>query len=258
MNQLPLITIALPVKNMADTVGRTIESVLSQTYINWKLLILDDGSTDNLVAITDTFTDSRIRVISDDKCVGFAVQLNLAIELATGKYFARIDADDVMYPDRLSRQIDFLEQNPEVDLVGTAMMVVGKNGEVISQRIFPTNHHQIVSQPYNGFLVAHPTWTGKTTWFKRWYYQNLPRYEDQDLLLRAYQSSIYANLDVILLEYYESHFQVKKRFIARKSALVSQFRFFKKEQSYFHLIIALGLTVVKTIVDLLRFCKLLT
>ncbi len=252
MNQ-PLVSIALPVKNMADSVGRAIESVLMQTYTNWELLVLDDGSTDHLAAVVGQFSDSRIQLIIDDNQMGFATKLNLAIKLAKGQYFARFDADDLMRPERLARQVAFLEQHPNVDLVGTAMSVFGQNGQVLSERIFPTDHTQIVSWPYNGFLIAHPTWLGKTSWFRYWQYQNLPRYEDQDILLRAYQSSIYANLSDVLLDYYEPCFSIKKRFVARKNALISQYLFFTSQRQYFYLSLALGLTCLKMVLDLVRF-----
>ncbi len=248
----PLVSIALPVKNMADTVGRAIESVLAQTYTNWELLVLDDGSTDNSAAVVQRFSDSRIMLITDNENSGFAANLNLAIKLAKGQYFARFDADDLMRPERLARQVAFLKRNPNVDVLGTAMSVYGRQGQVLSERIFPTNHAQIVSKPYNGFLMAHPTWLGKTSWFRRWQYQNLPRYEDQDLLLRAYQSSTYANLSAILLDYYEPHFSFQKRFAARKSALISQFQFFTSQRQYFRLSLALGLTCLKLVGDLVR------
>jgi glycosyltransferase involved in cell wall biosynthesis len=248
----PLVSIALPVRNMADTIGRAIESALGQSYTNWELLILDDGSTDDLKTVIGQFSDTRIRLITDDSQIGFAAKLNLAIELAKGQYFARLDADDLMRPERLARQVAFLNQNPNVDLLGTAMSVFGQSGQVLSERLFPSHHTQIVAKPYNGFLMAHPTWLGKTSWFRHWQYQNPPRYEDQDLLLRAYQSSIYANLPDILLDYYEPHFSLKKRFVARQSALVSQFQFFQHQQSYLHLSLALGLTCLKTMGDLVR------
>jgi glycosyltransferase involved in cell wall biosynthesis len=246
----PLVSIALPVKNMADSVGRAIESVLAQTYTNWELLVLDDGSTDDLAAVVQQFSDSRIQLIIDDSFKGFAAKLNLAIKLAKGRYFARFDADDLMRPERLARQVAFLEQNPCVDLLGTAMSVFGKHGQMLSERIFPTSHAQIVNKPYAGFLMAHPTWLGKTSWFGQWQYQDLPRYEDQDLLLRAYQSSTYANLPEILLDYYEPHFSFKKRLVARQSALASQFQFFKNQRQYFYLSLALGLTCLKLVGDL--------
>ncbi len=254
MNQ-PLVSIALPVKNMADSVGRAIESVLAQTYTNWELLILDDGSTDDLAAVVGLFVDARIRLITDDNQMGFSAKLNLAVKLAKGQYFARFDADDLMRPERLARQVTFLEQHPNVDLVGTALSVFGQNGRVLSERIFPTTHTQIVAQPYNGFLMAHPTWLGKTSWFGHWQYQNLPRYEDQDILLRAYQSSIYANLSDVLLDYYEPHFSFKKRFVARKNALISQFQFFQSQRQYFYLSLALGLTCLKMVGDLVRVAR---
>lgn len=236
---------------MADSVGQAIASVLQQTYQNWELLILDDGSDDNSVLIAKQYLDSRIKVLASEKHLGFSSQLNKAIELANGKYFARMDADDKMFPSRLEKQVQFMEANPTIDLLGTALTILDKNGNSKFNRYFPVVHHEIVAYPWNGFGVAHPTWLGKTSWFKKWGYQNYDRYEDQDLLLRAYKTSQFANLSEPLHGYLFDDFSFKKQFRARRAALKSQGAYFYKQGSYTLCILSICFTIIKFFKDLM-------
>src|SRR5690349_16140442 len=114
----PLLSVGLPVFNAASTLPLAISSIVAQTFRDWELLILDDGSSDSSVAVANGFRDSRIRVISDGRHAGLSERLNQAVALSRGRYFARMDADDCSYPERFERQLGFLQHNREVDLVG--------------------------------------------------------------------------------------------------------------------------------------------
>jgi glycosyltransferase involved in cell wall biosynthesis len=207
----PKVTILLPVYNGAETLARAIHSIINQTYSDWQLLILEDGSNDATLSIAQSFKDKRIKIVSDGLHLGIVSRLNQGIQLTDTPYIARMDADDVSYPERLEKQIAFLDENPTIDLVGTAIRVVNKDGKLIRQHIFPTCHHQIVSQPWlKSISVAHPTWCGRANWFKYWQYRDYLRNEDQELLLRAHSKSAYANLPDILLDYFETPSSSKK------------------------------------------------
>ena len=92
-------------------------------------MVIDDGSTDDTLERTRSFEDDRIRIHSDGRSLGLAARLNQAIELSTGDYFARMDGDDIAYPERLERQVAVLDDAPEIDLVGSQMLVFGKGGK---------------------------------------------------------------------------------------------------------------------------------
>jgi hypothetical protein len=113
-----------------------------------------------------------------------------------------MDADDVSCPERLEKQVMFLENHPEIDLLGSGAAVFCGDGQVVG--IFPVSltHEEICSQPWSGFRLAHPTWMGKREWFIRYgYSENARRAQDQDLLLRAHRESRFACLPDILLGY---------------------------------------------------------
>lgn len=115
---LPLVSILLPVYNGGAYLAEAIQSILSQTYSNFELVIINDGSTDDSSDIVGSFNDPRIRFYNQEN-QGLPATLNRAIGLAQGKYLARQDGDDVSFPKRLERQVEFLEANPDYGVVGT-------------------------------------------------------------------------------------------------------------------------------------------
>ena len=124
------VTVLIPAYNVAKYITEAIDSVLAQTFPDFELLIIDDGSTDDTVAEIHKFNDPRIRLIQASH-EGFAATLNRGIQEARGYYIARFDADDICYPDRLRIQYDFMNAHPEYILTGTDADYVGMNGERI-------------------------------------------------------------------------------------------------------------------------------
>ncbi|AEI48142.1 glycosyltransferase family 2 protein [Runella slithyformis] len=245
----PQITIAMPVYNGAKTLERAVNSILNQTYQHWQLLILDDGSTDTSIEIAKKFNDNRIVVLTDGQRKGITPRLNQAIELAKGHYFARMDADDFSYPERFSKQVAFLEAHPYIDLVGTHIRLVDKAGNCIGVRTFPTHHTEITAKPWlKSISVAHPTWCGKTAWFQQWKYRTMLKNEDQDLLLRAHESSRYANLPEILLDYTFVH-TFQKSLLSRVGSAKVIHHYFVYKRQPFRYIISLFLVFIKLILD---------
>ena len=117
---MDLVTIAIPAYNCQEYIDYAVQSVINQTYKNWELLLLDDGSTDGTLQKLKAYeTDDRIRIISDGQNRGLIYRLNQSINLAHGRYYARMDADDIMLIHRVQSQIDFLEKNPSIDVVGS-------------------------------------------------------------------------------------------------------------------------------------------
>lgn len=124
------VTVLVPAYNVANYIAEAIRSVLEQTFSEFELLIIDDGSTDDTVAKIQTFKDPRIRLIQANH-EGFAAALNRGIKEAKGYYIARFDADDICYPERLRIQYGFMKTHPEYILIGTDADYVGMNGEKI-------------------------------------------------------------------------------------------------------------------------------
>jgi glycosyltransferase involved in cell wall biosynthesis len=206
----------MPFYNAQATIEAAVQSILGQTYQNWELLLLDDGSTDNSRALVEKFADPRLVIWSDGNQKGLAPRLNECVARASGNYIARMDSDDISYPDRLSTQVEFLETHASVDLVGCSVVVFGEDGSPLGKRIVPESHDRIVQNPSTGFGLAHPTWMARAAWFKQNHYDpEALRYEDFELLNRTYQSSQFANIPDLLFGYREPRNGFRKRFKTR-------------------------------------------
>lgn len=117
-NNTPLVTVLMPAYNAEPYINASVDSVLNQTYKDFELLIINDGSKDKTREILESYSDSRIKLVHQEN-MGLVKTLNKGIELASGKYIARFDADDICYPERLQKQMDFLTKNPDYILVGS-------------------------------------------------------------------------------------------------------------------------------------------
>jgi len=205
MPAIPAITVALPFYNAAATLKSAVESILGQTLTDWELLLLDDGSTDGSLDVARAVTDQRVRVISDGSRRGISARLNLAAAEARGRYFCRMDADDLAFPDRLRRQFDFLEAHPDVDLLGSSVLVFDDAGLVSGVIQVEEAHELICARPWLGFYLPHPTWMGRRAWFLEHSYDSAADgSEDQQLLYRGHPTSRYAGIPDVLLGYREN------------------------------------------------------
>lgn len=124
------VTVLIPAYNVERYIADAINSVLEQTFTDYELLIMDDGSTDDTVAEIKKFNDPRIRLVQVDH-IGFARILNKGLQEAKGFYIARFDADDICYPDRLRVQYEFMKDHPEYIMTGTDADYVDMEGEYI-------------------------------------------------------------------------------------------------------------------------------
>lgn len=214
--QMPLVSIGMPVYNCQRTLGVAIRSILLQTYQNWELFLIDDGSSDETLRVAQRFADSRIRIHSDGEWRGSPVRRNQAIAVSRGKYFACLDGDDLAYPHRFERQINYLEQHPEVDLVGAWIIVFGLGGTPLGKLAYPETHAAICARPFARFSMAHPTFVGRLEWFRHYRYdETLLKSQDQDLLLRSYRFSKFANVQEILLGYRQEKLDWRKILTSR-------------------------------------------
>lgn len=154
------VTILLPAYNAATFIGDTIKSCLHQTYSNFELLIIDDGSKDDTVNIIKSFTDQRIRLIQHHTNKGLIVTLNEGIQLATFEYIARLDADDLMLPDRLAMQTDYLNAHLQAAVVASTIQCIDEENQILP---YWELDHIAISQERIKYLmirencIAHPS-----------------------------------------------------------------------------------------------------
>lgn len=212
----PLVSIGMPIFNCEKTLVSAVQSILNQSYSNWELFLIDDGSTDRTLDIAKSFKDSRIKVVADGLNQQLSIRLNEAICMSKGKYFARMDGDDISYPERLQIQVDYLEKHPEIDLLGTGMIVFGKNGYSNGKFSETKTHTELCETPWDSIGMSHPTWMGKREWFENFQYRpQAIRIEDQDILLRSYQTSRFAVIPNVLLGYRVESVSLKKTLLSR-------------------------------------------
>lgn len=126
------ISIIMGIYNCADTLPTAIDSILAQTYSNWELIMCDDASTDDTYAVANSYRErypDKIILIQNETNSRLAFSLNHCLEYATGEFVARMDGDDNSRPERLEKEIEYLQSNPELDLVGCAMQRFDDSGE---------------------------------------------------------------------------------------------------------------------------------
>lgn len=206
----PLVSVIVAAYNAENTIAAALRSILSQTYSNFELIVVDDGSDDSTVNIVEGLNDSRVKVVSDGKRLGAGERRNQAIDHSRGKYIAVFDADDVSYPERFAKQVVYLETHPEVDVVGSAAIVFGDKGEALNYMPVQETHADICSRPWKGIGLIHPTLMGKRVWFVKHRYSHVPRAQDHDMLLRACFTSRYANIPETLFGYRQNQVPIKK------------------------------------------------
>lgn len=119
-----LISVIMPAYNAELFIGEAIESILNQTFTNYEFIIINDGSNDSTEKIIKRYKDTRIKYIKNKINLGLSETLNRGIDLATGNYIARMDADDISFPDRLTKQVTFLSNNPDYGVVGCMYIVL--------------------------------------------------------------------------------------------------------------------------------------
>jgi hypothetical protein len=161
-----------------------------------------------------------------------------------------MDGDDVAFPNRLRRQVEFLTENANVDLVGCGILVFGDNGVVLGVRRVAENHGEICRRPWAGFHLPHPTWMGRMEWFRSHRYDaKAIRAEDQELLLRTYSTSCFSCLPEILQGYREDQLVLRNILRGRCSFTIAVFSDFFERKQYFTAIGAALGQCAKALVD---------
>ena len=201
--QVPLVSVIMPVYNAERYVAEAIESILSQTYTNLELIVLDDNSTDNSISIINRFQDERIKLIKIEKNGGIAATLNRGLAASKGKYIARMDADDIALPHRLMTQIQFLEDHPAVDFIGSCATVIDEDGKKIGREIgIPASfeYHRLLLL----FVckIIHPSILFRSKIMEKVEYKlGLGASEDYELWTRLFKKHRFHHLSASLLLY---------------------------------------------------------
>lgn len=182
------ISIIMGIYNCASTLPESIDSILAQTYTNWELIMCDDCSTDDTYKVAEEYKNKypeKIKLIKNETNSKLAFSLNHCLEYATGELIARMDGDDISLPERLEKQVQFLQENPDIQLVGTSMRRFNEKGlhdvvtppenvdkYTLATRV-PFCHATILTYKYvydalNGYTVAERTVRGQDSdlWYR--------------------------------------------------------------------------------------------
>lgn len=185
------VTVAIPFYNAGKFFKLAIESVLQQTFTDFELILINDGSSDDSLAVAQSFNDPRVSVVDDGKNKGLPARLNEIIDLAQGEFIARMDADDIICPTKLATQLAFLEKHNDLDIVTTGTCSITNENEVFGYRhyghlsnIEPTSLSCILG----GSGISHATILARKDWYQR------NRYNENAKLMEDYQLWIDASI----------------------------------------------------------------
>mgnify|MGYP001614677822 CR=1 FL=1 len=196
----PKITVLMPVYNAKKFLNEAIDSILNQTFKNFEFLIINDASTDNSKQIILSYRDSRIIYYENKINLGVAKTLNIGLALTTSKYIARMDADDISVQNRLEKQVEFMEKNPQVAVCGTWLKLINNENNDIWQS--PSDHKTIKSLSLFYSSLYHPTVLIRNDVLKRYhlsYNSSFKHVEDYELWVRIMENARVANLKEVLL-----------------------------------------------------------
>jgi glycosyltransferase involved in cell wall biosynthesis len=223
-NAEPLVSVVLPVYNGARTIARAVKSILAQTYRHFEFVIINDGSTDDTSRILETFEDPRIRVLNQENR-GLVPSLNTGILSSRGAYIARMDADDEALPERLQRQVTFLESHVHVAVVGSAVIVIYEDGTK-RLRKRPLDTAAIVRNIVRICPFCHSSVMIRKSVFDRVGLYDTSKdgskklmVEDYDLWVRMLEAHYeLANLPEVLVHYYRDSLSILRRRTFRSRA----------------------------------------
>lgn len=198
----PRISVLLPAYNAAKYLGEAIDSILAQSYSDFELIIINDGSTDDTERIVSAFSDKRIVYVKNEQNIGLANTLNKGINLARGEYIARMDADDISLLQRFQRQVDFLDNNKDFILCSTAIKVFG----AVEERVIMATscYEQLKVDMLFGSNIAHPAVMFRRQEFidnNLYYRQEECPAEDYALWTRVVFVGKVCNIPEVLLHY---------------------------------------------------------
>lgn len=202
----PKISIVMAAYNEERGIGRALESILAQTFSDWELIVIDDGSTDTTVDVVQRYVenDGRINLVCNETNLELSTSLNKGIGLAQAELIARADADDINLPERLSKQYQYMQAHPEIDVLGTAAYLLDEVGERVNSYSHPRTHAELKALSFLKIPFFHPSVMIRKRFFDRagLYDPQYPNAEDKEIWLRGLRVGCrYANLPEPLIEY---------------------------------------------------------
>jgi len=210
MENKPLCSVVMSVYNGEEYLKESIDSILQQSYVNFEFIIIDDASTDSSLEIIQSYDEPRIILIQNNKNLFLAASLNKGIRIAKGDYIVRMDADDVSMPERLMKQVSFMELNPQVGISGTCSEIIGYG---MGHGNYSQDDQTIKFKLLHECHLLHPTLIiRKELIFDNdlFYNEEFRKNQDYELFLRGIDITEYANLPDVLIEYRHTEENIKR------------------------------------------------
>lgn len=212
MKLTPKVSVLLPVYNAQKFVKEAIESILQQTFSDFELIIINDGSNDNSSEIINEFRDDRIVVVNHDENKGLIFTLNEGLDISRGEYIVRMDADDFSLPERLFIQVNFMDQNEDIVVSGGQM--IDYDGKIQLSKN-PIVSEEVKASLLFSCVISHPTVIIRKEIFKKekfYYNKSFIHSEDYELWSRVIKSYKVSNVKDVILKYRIHHNQVSQKF----------------------------------------------
>jgi glycosyltransferase involved in cell wall biosynthesis len=197
----PKVTVFIPVYNREQYIGAAINSILAQTFTNYELLLIDDGSTDRSVELMRSYTDPRVRVVCNESNLGIPRTRNKGLQLARGEYIALLDSDDFAYPERLQKQVAFLDSHPGYAEVGSWSRAMDEQGRPLQKiKRQPVWPEEVQAQLLFRCCLSNRSIMARTAILQEYGYRNdYPRCQDYELHVRLTQRYKLGNLPQVLV-----------------------------------------------------------
>ena len=208
---MPKVSILMPVYNAERYLAQAIDSIINQSFTDWELIIINDGSTDQSKSIIESYNDPRIKHYENEANLKLIKTLNKGIGLCTGEYIARMDSDDISQPERLQIQVDFLDKHPSYVMCGTTARVVDNGGKKIGEiRNLKRNNFLQINLLFSNPFV-HPSVVIRRKALENNHYDEYFKHiEDYELWCRVALEGKIANIckDLILYRWHSSNVSV--------------------------------------------------
>lgn len=201
---MPKVSVIMPVYNSEKCLKESVQSILNQIFKDFELIIINDGSTDKTLNIVKHYAsqDKRIIIIEKEH-TGITDSLNVGLRQARGEWIARLDADDIAFPERISQQLRFVERNTSIGLIGASCLEINGNGEQLKQHFYPEDHNELMTSLEKGSkFFPHSSAFFNHALVKQLGYYN-PKFtmsQDRDLWLRIGENAHMACLKKPLIK----------------------------------------------------------
>lgn len=194
----PLVSVVISTYNDEKYINEAIKSILCQTYKNLEVIVINDASSDNTAKVLEHISDDRMRIFHNKENLKLAHNLNVGISKSTGKYIARMDADDIALPDRIAQQVLYMESHPEVDVCGSYVKAFGNADNVMS---YPVSQEEIKVRLLFENTLCHPSVMFRKESIDFEYDESFSAAQDHELWSRIVWNKQIRNIPEVLLKY---------------------------------------------------------